>query len=99
MAKSAEYIRARILFAHERGAEGWEQDAEPHGRALCSGCRSFGPVVYDSKLQWCVECYPAAAPLSKDTQPKDWGERRKGQERDYEWVTDAAAEPTPRGED
>lgn len=80
-----EYIQARIAFAREWPHDGWEQDAGPSGKAICSGCHFFGPVVYASMLQWCGGCYPFAAPLSRDTQPKTWVERRKEQELDYGW--------------
>lgn len=83
----ADYIAARIEFARRWShvAPAWEQGAGPNGLAMCSGCRRPGPVVYDSMLQWCEDCYPLAAPHSRDTQTKTWAERRAGQERDYGW--------------
>ena len=80
------YIQARVALARKWPADAWEQDAGPHGKGICSGCRGFFPVVYDSMLQWCEKCYPLAAPVSTDTQPKTWLERRQGQERDYGWA-------------
>lgn len=80
-----QYIPALIAFAHQWPEDAWDQDAGPGGKAMCSGCRGFLPVVYGSMLQWCAGCYPLAAPQSKDTQSKDWQQRRAGQERDYGW--------------
>lgn len=75
----ADYIAARIEFARHwsRVDQAWEQKAGPNGQAICSGCRRFAPVVYDSMLQWCEDCYPLAALHSRDTQPKTWPERRE----------------------
>ncbi len=82
------YLRGRIALSNQFPDLdiAWEQDAGPHGKGICSGCRGFLPVVYASMLQWCEDCYPHVALMSKDTQPKDWKERRKGQVHDYEWV-------------
>ncbi len=82
-----QYIPALIAFVRQWPEDGWDQDAGPHGKAICSGCRCFLPVVYDSMLQWCADCYPHAAPMSEDTQPSDWLARRREQVRDYEWAT------------
>lgn len=61
------------------------QNADWNGRAVCSGCQHRRCIVYSNFLQWCEGCWPVIADLSPDTQPKDWQQRRAGQERDYEW--------------
>jgi len=75
--------KERIDWAHRTMT--FEQNAEPDGTAPCSGCGLIRRVVYSNYLQWCEECWPAAAPFSPDTQSKDWETRRRGQVRDYQW--------------
>ena len=86
MTQNKDTIRRRIEHTRVFPGTDWDQNADRHGQAVCSGCDIRKPVVYDSQLQWCEDCYPLAAPHSQDTQPKDWLARRSGQERDYEWT-------------
>ena len=85
MSESRRFLKELIRWVLVGGAR-WSQDAKIRGEAICAGCNLFAPIVYSNGLQWCEGCWPLGADLTPDTQSKAWKARRRGQERDYEWV-------------